>query len=70
MTFMRAAVEQVVGLFVGDWTQTAISVAILAVGWLALPRLHVAGLAFVLCIALAAQLVAATAAEAGRTRKT
>jgi hypothetical protein len=70
MRFIRAAVEEVVGLFVGDWTQTAVSVAILALGWFALPRLRVAGLAFVLCLALAAQLVVATAAEAQRTRKT
>jgi hypothetical protein len=68
--FIRAAVQEVVGLFVGDWTQTVVSVAILGAGWLALPRLHVAGLAFALCLALAAQLIAATAAEARRTRKT
>jgi len=70
MRFIRAAVEEVVGLFVGDWTQTVVSVAILALAWFALPRLHIEGLAFVLCLALASQLVAATAAEARRTRKT
>jgi len=70
MRFIRAAVEEVVGLFVGDWTQTVVSVAILALGWFALPRLHIAGLAFVLCLALASQLVADTAAEARRARKT
>jgi hypothetical protein len=68
--FIKAAVEEVVGLFVGDWTQTLVSVAILGLGWLALSRLHTTGLAFVLCIALAVQLVLATAAEARRTRKT
>lgn len=67
---MRAAVDEVIGLFVGDWTQTAVSVAILGLGWLALSRLHVMGLAFVLCVALAVQLVVATAAEARRTRRT
>ena len=70
MRFIRAAVEEVVGLFVGDWTQTVVSVAILGVGWFALPRLHVAGFAFALCLALAAQLIAATVTEARRTRRT
>jgi len=70
VSFLRAAVDEVVGLFVGDWIQTIVSVGILGLGWLALSRLHVLGLAFVLCIALAVQLVLATAAEARRTRKT
>ena len=70
MRFLRGAVDEVVGLFVGDWTQTIVSVAILGIGWLALSRLHILGLAFLLCIALAVQLVLATAAEARRTRKT
>jgi hypothetical protein len=67
--FIRAAIDEVIGLFVGDWTQTIVSIAILGLGWLALSRLHVIGLAFVLCVALAVQLVLATAAEARRTRK-
>ena len=70
MSFLRAAVNEVVGLFVGDWTQTIVSVAILGIGWLAVSRLHILGLAFLLCIALAVQLVLATAAEARRMRKT
>ena len=70
MRFIRAAVDEVVGLFVGDWTQTIVSVAILGLGWLALSRVHVLGLAFLLCVALAVQLVLATTAEARRTRKT
>ena len=69
MRFLRAAVDEVVGLFVGDWIQTMVSVGILGLGWLALSRLHILGLAFVLCVALAVQLVLATAAEARRTRK-
>ncbi|HEV2217158.1 MAG TPA: hypothetical protein VGV88_06255 [Candidatus Dormibacteraeota bacterium] len=68
MRWLRAAASEVIGLFVGDWFQTGVSVAILAGGWLALPRLHVAGVAFALAIALAAQLVLATAAEARRKR--
>ena len=70
MSFLRAAVDEVVGLFVGDWTQTIVSVAILGIGWLALSRLHILGLAFLLCVALAVQLVLATTAEARRSRKT
>jgi hypothetical protein len=70
VSFLRAAVDEVVGLFVGDWIQTIVSVGILGLGWLALSRLHILGLAFVLCVALAVQLVLATAAEARRTRKT
>ncbi len=69
MKFIRAAGEEVVGLFVGDWTQTAVSVAILGLGWLVLSRLHVTGLAFLLCAGLAVQLVLATAAEARRARR-
>jgi hypothetical protein len=64
MRFIRVAAQEVVGLFVGDWAQTLVSVAILAVGWLALSRIHVTGLAFVVAAALAAQLVYATTVEA------
>lgn len=68
MSWLRAAAAEVVGLFVGDWFQTGVSVAILAAGWLALPRLHVEGVAYVLAVALAAQLILATAAEARRKK--
>ena len=64
MKFIRAAAAEVVGLFVGDWAQTLLSVAILALGWLVLSRVHVDGLAFVIVLALAAQLVYATNFEA------
>ena len=64
MRWLRAAGAEVIGLFVGDWFQTGISVAILAAGWLALPRLHVEGVAYVLAVALAVQLILATTAEA------
>jgi len=70
VSFLRAAVDEVVGLFVGDWIQTIVSVGILGLGWLALSRVHILGLAFLLCVALAVQLVLATTAEARRTRKT
>jgi hypothetical protein len=62
--FIRAAGAEILGLFVGDWLQTAVSVGILALAWLALSRFHLEGLAFVLALALAAQLVYATTREA------
>jgi hypothetical protein len=66
MKFLRAAVSEVVGLFVGDWTQTIVSIVILAVGWFVIGRLHLNGLGFVVAFALAAQLVVATRLEASR----
>ena len=64
MRFLRAAAAEVVGLFVGDWVQTLVSIAILALGWFVLSRFQVEGLAFVVALALAAQLVYATTLEA------
>ena len=64
MRFLRAAAAEIVGLFVGDWVQTGVSVAILALGWVVLSRVHVDGLAFVVALSLAAQLVYATTLEA------
>lgn len=68
MSWLRAAASEVIGLFVGDWFQTGISVAILALAWLVLSRLHVAGLPYAIAIALAVQLILATAAEARRRK--
>ncbi|HEY2598641.1 MAG TPA: hypothetical protein VGJ79_09190 [Candidatus Dormibacteraeota bacterium] len=64
MRFLRAAASEVIGLFVGDWAQTAVSVGILGIGWFVLSRVHVAAIAFVVPIALAAQIVYATTLEA------
>lgn len=64
MRFIRAAAAVVVGLFVGDWLQTAGSIAILALGWAVISRFHLEGLGFAVAIALAAQLVYATTREA------
>jgi hypothetical protein len=64
MRFMRAAAAEVIGLFVGDWAQTAVSIGILGVGWFVLSRVHVDGIAFLIAIALAAQIVYATMLEA------
>ncbi|HVD46383.1 MAG TPA: hypothetical protein VNG70_03780 [Candidatus Limnocylindria bacterium] len=65
MRFIRAAASEVVGLFVGDWVQTLVSIGILALGWFVVSRIQVEGLAFVVALALAAQLVYATTLEAG-----
>jgi hypothetical protein len=62
--YIRAAATEVVGLFVGDWLQTLVSVTILALGWLVLSRIRVDGLGFVVVVALAVQLIYATALEA------
>lgn len=64
MKFLRAAAAEVIGLFVGDWVQTGVSIGILAIGWFVLSRVHVAGIAFVIAVALAAQIVYATTLEA------
>ena len=64
MRFLRAAAAEVLGLFVGDWAQTLVSIAILALGWFLLSRFNITGLGFVVAIALAVQLVYATTLEA------
>ena len=67
MRFLRAAGSEVLGLFVGDWAQTLVSIAILALGWFLLSRFNASGLGFAVALALAVQLVYATTLEA-RTR--
>ena len=68
MSFLRSAASEVIGLFVGDWFQSLTTVVILGIAWLALSRLHIAGLAYVVAVALAVQLILATAAEARRKK--
>lgn len=56
MRFVRAVIDTVVGLFVSDWIQSAVVLAIVALGWFAVGRWGpVALVVFVLLIA--AQLV-------------
>jgi len=57
-------VAEVIGLFVGDWAQTGVSIGILGIGWFVLSRVHVNGIAFAIGIALAVQIVYATTLEA------
>ncbi|HEV2034386.1 MAG TPA: hypothetical protein VGU71_09345 [Candidatus Dormibacteraeota bacterium] len=66
MRFLKAAAAEVIGLFVGDWTQTIVSIVILAAGWFVLGRIRQSGLGFVVALALAIQLVFATRLEARR----
>jgi len=68
VSFLRSAASEVIGLFVGDWFQSLTTVVILGIAWLALSRLHIAGLAYVVAVALAVQLILATAAEARRKK--
>ncbi|TMC83861.1 MAG: hypothetical protein E6I61_08320 [Chloroflexi bacterium] len=68
MKFLRSAGEAVVGLFVGDWVQSAIVLVILGAGWLAVSRLGAAALV-VLVLLLAGQLVWFARAEAQRSKR-
>ncbi len=66
MSFVRSALSEVVGLFVADWLQSAVIVAILAAGWLAVSRWGAVALAG-LVLLLAGQLVWFARVEARRT---
>jgi len=67
MNFLRAAVREVVGLFVGDWLQSVVIVVILAAGWLAVARLG-APAVVLLVLLLAGQMIWSARAEARRAR--
>ena len=56
MSFVRTAVRQVVGLFVGDWLQSAVVLLILVAGWLGISRFGAPALV-ALVVLLAGQLV-------------
>jgi energy-converting hydrogenase Eha subunit C len=68
--FLSSAASELIGLFVADWLQTAVIVAILAAGWYAIAGLHASLLPVLAAIVLllAAQLVWFTVAEARRTK--
>jgi len=68
MRFARSALSEVVGLFVADWLQSAVIVAILAAGWFAVNRLGAAPLAG-LVLLLAGQMVWFARAEARRATR-
>jgi hypothetical protein len=66
LRLLRPAASQVIGLFVSDWRQTGVVLAVLAVGWFVVGRTHslAAGVAVVLL--LGAQLVYFASAAAAR----
>jgi hypothetical protein len=68
--FLRSAASQLIGLFVADWLQTAVIVAILSAGWYAIAGLHAQplGVLVAMVLLLAAQLVWFTLAEARRAK--
>jgi hypothetical protein len=68
--FLGSAASELIGLFVADWLQTAVIVAILAAGWYAIAGLHASALPVVVAMVLllGAQLVWFTVAEARRTK--
>lgn len=65
MNFLRAALKEIVSLFVSDWFQVAIVLAILGLGWLAVAKVGTPALV-VLVLLLAAQMVWFARAEARR----
>ncbi|HSP09784.1 MAG TPA: hypothetical protein VLU92_09350 [Candidatus Dormibacteraeota bacterium] len=68
MRFARSALSEVVGLFVADWVQSAVIVAILAAGWFAVNRVGATALAG-LVLLLAGQMVWFARAEARRAAR-
>jgi len=65
VTFLRSAGQQVIGLFVSDWVQSAVILVILALGWLAVSKLGAPALV-ALVLLLSGQLVWFARAEARR----
>jgi hypothetical protein len=61
----------VIGLFVSDWVQTVVILAIVATGWLAISVVHITPLAVLIALVLllAAQHVWFALSEARRTSK-
>jgi hypothetical protein len=56
LSFLRAAVSRVVGLFVGDWLQSIVVIAIIAATWYLYTRIGPPALV-VFVLLLAGQLV-------------
>jgi len=67
INFLRAALRQVIGLFVSDWVQSGVVLAIILVAGFAVSRIGAPGVV-VLVLLLAAQLVWFTRADARRAR--
>ena len=69
MSLVRAAAQRVLGLFVGDWQQSLVVLAIIAAGYIAVSRFGKPALV-VLVLLLAGQLVWFARAEARKTART
>jgi hypothetical protein len=67
MSFLRSAVQRLVGLFVGDWVQSVVVLAIIAAGYFTVSRLGAAALV-ALVVLLAGQLVWFARSEAKRAK--
>jgi hypothetical protein len=69
--FVRSAAREVIGLFVSDWVQTVVILAIVAAGWIAISVLQVMPLAVLIALVLllAAQHIWFALAEARRTSR-
>lgn len=65
MSFLRAAVAEVIGLFIADWLQTGVIVVILAAGWFAFTRIGAPALVG-LVLLLAGQMIWFARAEADK----
>jgi hypothetical protein len=68
MKFLRSAGQAVLGLFVGDWVQSAVVLLIIAAGWLLVSRLGAPALVL-LVLLLAGQVVWFARAEARRAKQ-
>lgn len=66
MRFARAAVAEVVGLFVSDWVETLVILVILVAAWLLLRGQHVSWPGFAVAGALGLQLIVMTSRETRR----
>jgi hypothetical protein len=71
MKFLRSAAREVIGLFVSDWVQTLVILAIIAACWIAIGVLHITALPVLvaLVLLLAAQHIWFTLAEARHSSK-
>lgn len=71
MKFLRSAGTELIGLFVADWVQTAVIVAILGVGWYAIAGLHASPIPVLvaLVVLLAGQMVWFAFSEARRSKR-
>jgi hypothetical protein len=71
VNFLRSAAAELIGLFVADWVQTAVIVAILAGGWYAIAGFHASPIPVLVAIVvlLAGQMVWFTVSEARRSKK-